>query len=121
MKASAAELGGERGPCCSSDPARSSSNPRLAEPPPRSSPSLPLSQGPASIHQLVSWPPCMHRPGSGPEAPSPWAQPGQAAWALLSSLGEFMPFHHQSVCQGCWTPHVLLSVCLGLSTGPPGH
>ena len=27
----------------------------------------------------------MHRPGSGPEAPSPWAQPGQAVWAPPSS------------------------------------
>lgn len=27
----------------------------------------------------------MQRPGSGPEAPSPWAQPGQAVWALPSS------------------------------------
>ena len=57
MKASAAELGGERGPCCSSDPARSSSNPRLAEPPHAVAP---VSLYPRDPHLSTSWSPGLH-------------------------------------------------------------
>ena len=68
---------------------------------------------------MVSWPPCMHRPGSGPEAPSPWAQTGQAVWAPPSSP----PWGVHAILPPTCLPGLLDSLCTvcvsGLLNWPP--